>query len=382
MSSLPPGLIPNAFNLPTGITISKDFFIASLTLAFWEILILTPKLLQLATSRREWPALKILVIILLLLLFPQCITLAIATYDSRLPRNFCHRFYLFEPIWSACVLALCSVVHIIRLTAVYDRSRRILCSMSAFGVVQVILTAACSAFFRPLPLLEGQGCVTVPKANWVGTFWVVVFGFYLTSFALALTRALQSLQLRRVPLVKLIYRDSLQLYLGIAIMNVVNVALCFALPFDIERFAVKTVANMMTTVVTTTFTVRIILAAAERGSLGHGGVYYVGRPINVKTPVDIAPPSSTVFNLRPPTTAHDVSDEERAEDGKRWEATDTDDALPSVNKSMDHTSAEVDGSPQAPRLGGDEQQDEGLPVQVQVHVATELVIRDDRWQPV
>lgn len=53
---------------------------------------------------------------------------------------------------------------------------------------QVAVTAVGSGFFRVVPLLDGQGCIAGPTANWVGIYWVGPTVFYTASFVLALNR--------------------------------------------------------------------------------------------------------------------------------------------------------------------------------------------------
>ena len=60
----------------------------------------------------------------------------------------CSHFYLFEPICTAILLAVCSAVHVLRIYAIYGNSRRVLGLMSGLFAAQVIVTAICCGFFR------------------------------------------------------------------------------------------------------------------------------------------------------------------------------------------------------------------------------------------
>ena len=60
----------------------------------------------------------------------------------------CQKFFLFEPICTAVLLAICSMVHVIRIHAIYDKNKKILAGMSSLLAVQIVVTAICCGFFR------------------------------------------------------------------------------------------------------------------------------------------------------------------------------------------------------------------------------------------
>ena len=51
----------------------------------------------------------------------------------------CNKFYLFEPITTMVLISLCSIVHVVRVHAIYDKSRAILGGLGAVLLVQVSL---------------------------------------------------------------------------------------------------------------------------------------------------------------------------------------------------------------------------------------------------
>jgi hypothetical protein len=77
----------------------------------------------------------------------------------------CDNFYLFEPICTAILLAICSgrsmpwqrlhvhshappVIHCIRIHAIYDQDRKVLAVMGSLTAVQIVVTAICCGFYR------------------------------------------------------------------------------------------------------------------------------------------------------------------------------------------------------------------------------------------
>lgn len=137
--------------------------------------------------------------------------------------------------------------------------------------------AACSAFYRVMPLLEGQGCIAGPQANWVGIYWAAPTLLYTLTFALALNRSIQSLQVKPLSPWKLMLRDGLNLYGSIWIVNMVNMLFWFIVQPTDDKDTIKTTVTSMAAVLTTTMTLRIILSV--RGSLAQGGTY-AGSTVN------------------------------------------------------------------------------------------------------
>jgi len=137
--------------------------------------------------------------------------------------------------------------------------------------------AACCAFYRVMPLLEGQGCIAGPQSNWVGIYWAAPTILYTLTFALALNRSIQSLQVKPLSPWKLMLRDGLNLYGSIWIVNMVNMLFWFIVQPTDEKDTIKTTVTSMAAVLTTTMTLRIILSV--RGSLAQGG-NYAGSTVN------------------------------------------------------------------------------------------------------
>lgn len=60
----------------------------------------------------------------------------------------CSKFYLFEPICTAILLAITSFVHVYRIHAIYDKDRTVLYGMGSLYAVQIVVTAICCGFYR------------------------------------------------------------------------------------------------------------------------------------------------------------------------------------------------------------------------------------------
>jgi hypothetical protein len=201
----------------------------------------------------------------------EFIVVAVAFFDTKWTQAACQKFYLFEPICTAILLAATSAIHVIRIHAIYDKNRTILGVMSALYAVQIVVTAVSSAFYRSVPLLEGQGCIAGPRHAWVGIYWIAPTLLYTVSFALALMRSIDSLKARPLSPWKLMLRDGLNLYGAICFVNLANTLFWFIIRPTGIADPIRTIVTSMAAVLTTSMSLRIILSV--RGTLEHGGSF-------------------------------------------------------------------------------------------------------------
>jgi hypothetical protein len=263
-------LLPPSLLLPPHLSAHKYFFVCTLTVAAWDTLVLSPRTWRLMKTK-EWPPLKIIYHVLRYLMPIEFTIVAVAFFDTKWSFDMCQRFYLFEPIVTMCLVSLCSVVALIRLHAIFDHSKAVLGGLSLLLLVQVGTMAACCAFYRPMPLKEGQGCIAGPVSNWVGIYWLAPTLFWTVAFGLALTRSIQSVRVKPLGPWKLMLRDGLNLYGAICLVNLINVLFWFIVTPSDTADTIKTIVTSMAAVLTITMSLRIILSV--RGSLQAGGTY-------------------------------------------------------------------------------------------------------------
>ncbi|KAF8908893.1 hypothetical protein CPB84DRAFT_1766267 [Gymnopilus junonius] len=262
--------LPNELNLPPHLSAHKYFLVCTLTVAAWDSLVLSPRFWRLLKSP-GWPALKILFNFLRFFMPIEFIVVAVAFFDTKWSPEQCQKFYLFEPICTAILLAAASATHVIRIHAIYEKNRNILAGMCALFGIQVVVTGVACGFYRSVPLLPGQGCIAGPKHNWVGIYWVAPTALYTASFVLALYRSISSLKQRPLSPWKLMLRDGLNLYGSIWIVNMVNMLFWFIVKPTDNSDPVRTIVTSMAAVLTTSMTLRIVLSV--RGTLEHGGSF-------------------------------------------------------------------------------------------------------------
>ncbi|KAA1469803.1 hypothetical protein DENSPDRAFT_644457 [Dentipellis sp. KUC8613] len=270
-TAAPPTIqLPNSLNLPPHLSAHKYFFVCTLTILAWDTIVLSPRTWRLLRFE-GWPVLKAMHIFLTLFLPIEFAIVGVAFFDPSWSQSMCQKFYLFEPICTAIILAVCSTIHAIRIHAIYDRNRTILAGMSALVGIQIVATAISCAFYRSVPLLSGQGCIAGPKHLWVGIYWLSATIVYTASFAFALIRSIQSLELKRLSPWKLMLRDGLNLYAAIWIVNMVNMLFWFIEKPTDGADPIRTIVTSMAAVMTTTMTQRIVLSV--RGPLYSGGTF-------------------------------------------------------------------------------------------------------------
>ncbi|KAH9179295.1 hypothetical protein EDB89DRAFT_1926428 [Lactarius sanguifluus] len=242
--------LPSSLRLPPRLSAHKYFFVCTLTVAAWDTLVLSPRSWKLLRSE-GWPILKAIFFFLRVFMPAEFVIVGVAFFDTA---------------WSSSVM-----VHVIRIHGIYDKNRSVLYGMTALLALQVVVTAISSAFYRPVPLDAGQGCIAGPKHNWVGIYWLSATLFYTASFAMAVNRSIQSLSVKLLTPWKLMLRDGLNLYGAIWFVNVVNMMFWFVIKPNSNNDTIKTVVTSITAVVTTTMTLRIILSV--RGTLHYGGSF-------------------------------------------------------------------------------------------------------------
>lgn len=196
---------------------------------------------------------------------------AVAFFSTKFSQSMCHKFYLFEPICTAVLLACASAVHVIRVHAIYEKSRSVLFGLGALFAIQVAVTGVACGFYRSVPLDVGQGCIAGPKSNWVGIYWVAPTLLYTVTFALALIRSIQSLEAKPLSPWKLMLRDGLNLYAAVWVVNMVNMLFWFISKPTGPEDPIKTIVTSMAAVLTTSMTLRIVLSV--RGTLASGGSF-------------------------------------------------------------------------------------------------------------
>ncbi|KAI0785233.1 hypothetical protein C8Q75DRAFT_723082 [Abortiporus biennis] len=268
----PSQLLPPSLNLPPHLSAHKYFFVCTLTVAAWDTLVLSPRAWRLFRTK-EWPILKIIFHVLRFYMPIEFTIVGVAFFDTKWSQATCSHFFLFEPICTAILMAMCSFVHVVRIHAIYEKNRTVLYGMGSLLAAQIVITAICCGFFRSTPLDVGQGCIASPKHNWVGIYWLSITLVYTASLVLALIKSFKSLQVKPITKWKLMLRDGLNLYGAIWFVNMVNMLFWFIIkPTGIED-PVKTIVTSMAAVLTTSMTLRIILNV--RGTLAHGGSFAV-----------------------------------------------------------------------------------------------------------
>lgn len=191
--------LPPSLNLPPHLSAHKYFMVCTLTVMSWDTLVLSPRAYRLFKSP-GWPALKILFHWLRFFMLAEFIIvcqsllscsqekkhgltyfIAVAFFDTRWTQSV--SFYLQSQLKRPDILAAMSpflplrthmhrdptccyiwcahsthshvapyqpaspAIHVIRIHAIYDKSRPVLITMSSLFAVQIVVTAICCGFY-------------------------------------------------------------------------------------------------------------------------------------------------------------------------------------------------------------------------------------------
>jgi hypothetical protein len=143
--------LPPSLDLPPHLSAHKYFMVCTLTVAAWDSLVLSPRTWRLFKTE-GWPILKILFNFLRVFMPIEFTAVAVAFFDTNFSQASCQHFFLFEPICTAILLGVTSTVHVIRIYAIYDKSRSILLGLTMLLATQIVITAICCGFYRCMSL--------------------------------------------------------------------------------------------------------------------------------------------------------------------------------------------------------------------------------------
>ncbi|PCH40150.1 hypothetical protein WOLCODRAFT_136688 [Wolfiporia cocos MD-104 SS10] len=377
-------VLPPSLDLPAHLSAQKYFFVCTLTVAAWDVLVLTPRTWRLMKTR-GWPILKIIYYFLRLYVPAEFTIVGVAFFDTAWTMDRCYKFYLFEPICTAILLAITSFVHCYRIWAIYEKSRSVLHGMGSLYVIQIVVTAICCGFYRATPLLEGQGCIAEPKARWVGIYWLSATMLYSASLFMAVRRAYRSWKLKHVNLWKLMLRDGLNLYLAVWLVNAVNMFFWFIIKPTGDDDPIRTIVTSMAAVLTASMTMRIILSV--RGPLAGGGRYAGtkvtrstgtarsrGAGVTTNPVLSIQQPGQPATYTVPLGGTESKTGEWQAEDGKSsvtGEREKADIYAISAAQDVDADDVDIIEAPKGPELEG---------MHIQIKTETHLEMHDDNSQ--
>ncbi|KAG1733044.1 uncharacterized protein EDB91DRAFT_1150079 [Suillus paluster] len=267
--------LPPSLDLPPHLSAQKYFFVCTLTVLAWDALVLTPRSYKLG-RQPKWPALKAMYYFLQFWVLADFVVTGVMFFSTTVIQDTdCVRFWPYEPICTAILIAVASAVHVMRISAIYDHTQNVRATMWGLYAVQIVVTAICCGFYRSVHLEDGQGCIAGPlnNASWVGIYWLAPTLLYGTSFVLAALRSIKTLQAKKVSYWRLMLRDGLNLYGAILLVNLVNVLFYFIMTPTDPTDPIKTIVSSMAAVLTTTMSMRIILSV--RGDLANGGSFSV-----------------------------------------------------------------------------------------------------------
>ncbi|KAF8333441.1 uncharacterized protein EI90DRAFT_562199 [Cantharellus anzutake] len=309
----PSSTLDPTLNFGSRLSASRYAMTCALTIAAWDTLVLTSRTWH-VTRTKEWPPVKIVLLILRYLMPIEYIILGVIHFKRSIQPSTCNRITPLEPIMTASLLLLSSfaLVLIITSSPSPNSSRmsqspnltttnhpitntiiptinpsptpitpsqrfkscfntRLKLTFSSLFVLQLISHIAGAISFQNINVGRGKGCISgLGKGRtWAGIFYLGATLVYLGAFAWVVRGSVASLKKRPMSLWKVFVRDSLGLYGTIAFANLTNTLFVFiATPRD-NTDPIRTVTSSLSTALTVTATMRIVLSRTSRDGTIH-----------------------------------------------------------------------------------------------------------------
>lgn len=179
-----------------------------------------------------------------------------AFQDPIWTKSACDRFVAFEGSSTVAMVAVCEMIMILRVYALYGRSRLILAFLLFLWVAQVTLSSIGMRTGFAVPLPPGfVGCIFSSASPLFPALWVTPLVTDCCIFFLTLWRTRTFIRRsRRTPTIHLFLRDGLMYFLVIFMANLLNTLIFFLGPSDL-----KAVGASFSQLITATMISRLVL---------------------------------------------------------------------------------------------------------------------------
>ncbi|TFK35061.1 hypothetical protein BDQ12DRAFT_688738 [Crucibulum laeve] len=178
----------------------------------------------------------------------------------------CRRFVAFEGASTVTLVAICELIMIMRVYALYERSRTILIFLMTLWMLQVALSSVGIDTGFPVPLPDGFiGCIFTGSHPLFPAIWVTPLISDCAIFSLTLWRTRTYLRhSRAAPTTHVFIRDGLLYFLVIFMANLLNTLLFFLGADDI-----RAIGASFSQLITATMISRLVLNLRSVSSFEH-----------------------------------------------------------------------------------------------------------------
>jgi len=166
----------------------------------------------------------------------QFIVIIVAFQDPQWTGLACSRFVAFEGSTTIALIAVCELIMILRIYALYRRSNRILLFLGTLWIAQITISSIGISNGFALPLPPGfVGCIFTGKKAIFPAIWVSPVVTDGVMFLLTLNRSREFLKKSgTAPTLYIFVRDGTIYFLIICIANLLNILIYFLAEVDLK----------------------------------------------------------------------------------------------------------------------------------------------------
>lgn len=186
----------------------------------------------------------------------QFIIILNAFHDPQWTQEACSQFVVFEGASTVALIAVCQLLMILRLYALYARSRIVITFLITLWAAQIAVSAAGLREGFPVPLPPGFiGCIFTGTSKFFPALWVAPLIVDSVIFLMTLLRSkAYTRRSHRTPTLHVFVRDGTVYFLIIFMANLMNTLIYFIAPD-----AIKPIGASFSQLITAAMVSRLVL---------------------------------------------------------------------------------------------------------------------------
>ncbi|KAF9040757.1 hypothetical protein BJ165DRAFT_1596203 [Panaeolus papilionaceus] len=182
----------------------------------------------------------------------QVIVIMDAFDDPSWTRAVCDRFVVFEGASTAGLVAVCELIMILRVYALYERSNVLLALLLVLWTLQLVFSMVGVFTGQPVPLPPSvTGCILTSRSLWFSFLWStpLVTDFIIFFLTIWRTRRyIRGTNLKSLPTIHVLVRDGALYFFAIFSANLMNTLIYFAVPQEDLKAIGATFSKLITSV--------------------------------------------------------------------------------------------------------------------------------------
>ncbi|KAH6899454.1 hypothetical protein BKA70DRAFT_733652 [Coprinopsis sp. MPI-PUGE-AT-0042] len=250
-----PSAIPDLNLTIHQINASKYFQLAAFVMLIWDHFISFDEEVERIWKRRT-SGLTILFLLNRYITPLQFIIIVTAFHHPQWTNEVCARFVAFEGASTVAMIAICQMVMILRIYALYAQNKMVLVGLGIVWAAQIIISSVGITLGFVAPLPPGYtGCIFTSSHRFFPALWVapLITDSIIFLMTVLRTNDYRSL-IRGTPTLHIFVRDGAAYFLIIFLANLMNTLIYFLAPG-----AVKAIGASFSQLITATMVSRLVL---------------------------------------------------------------------------------------------------------------------------